>query len=53
METQFAALPECLRAAVDAADERLGLCVHVHVLSQILFEREGLRTYFAAEGLDA
>ena len=53
METQFAALSECLRAAVDAADERLGLCMHVHVLSQILFEREGLRTYFAAEGLDA
>ena len=53
METQFAALSECLRAAIDAADERLGLRMHVHVLSQILFEREGLRTYFAAEGLDA
>ena len=46
METQFAALSECLRAAIDAADERLGLCVHVHVLSQNMFEGLLARTIF-------
>mmetsp|Transcript_25865 Transcript_25865/g.29837 ORF Transcript_25865/g.29837 Transcript_25865/m.29837 type:complete len:215 (-) Transcript_25865:124-768(-) len=49
VQTELAALPEALRAAVDAAHEGQRLCVDELVLLQVVREREPLVTVLALE----